>query len=378
MQGTSLLLTPPSVFCVGRDYWVCCLTNDECTMGVDVGGAMHWDHSNGTLRSRRILHEGCFLHMARVPQAELDAMGAYRLVLRRIVERKPYFTECGDVETPAFTFRPIAADTPELHIVNLADAHNLVDEPVAAGRHFGDALDLLVLNGDIPNHSGDVRYFEAIYQIAGQITRGARPCVFARGNHDMRGNSAELLADHVPADHGLPYFTFRAGPVWGIVLDAAEDKPDDFPEYGHTICAEVFRREEDAWLDRVIASREWRGARLRLVISHKPLANEIHPPFDIEKDLYRSWCAKLKAIRPHLHLSGHLHQCFVERPGGAHDDYGLPCLHVCSSLVHTEEPRSFTCGAVTVDMAHRRPLVHVDFVDDKGAVDHAFDGPAGA
>ena len=99
-----LLLTPPSVFCVGRDYWVCCLTNAECTMGVDVGGAMHWDHSNGTLRSRRILHEGCFLHMARVPQAELDAMGAYRLVLRRIVERKPYFTECGDVETPAFTF----------------------------------------------------------------------------------------------------------------------------------------------------------------------------------------------------------------------------------------------------------------------------------
>ena len=373
----SLLLASPSVFVVGRDYWVCALTSAECTMGVNVGGIMHWDHSNGTLRSRRILHEGCYLHMARVPQAALDAIGSYELVLRRIIERKPYFTECGEVERRAFAFRPVVAK-PELRIVNLADAHNLVDAPVAAGRHFGDALDLLVLNGDIPNHSGDVRYFEAIYQIAGQITGGACPCVFARGNHDMRGNSAELLADHVPTDHGLPYFTFRAGPVWGIVLDAAEDKPDDFPEYGHTICAHDFRLEEDAFLDRVIATRDWKGAALRLVISHKPLANEIHPPFDIEKDLYRSWCAKLKAVKPHLHLSGHLHECFVERPGGSHDDYGLPCLHVCSSLVHTEEPVSFTCGAIAIEMRHRIPVVHVDFVNDKGAVDHAYDGPAGA
>ena len=378
MQGSTLLLSPPSVFCVGRDYWICALTNAETTLGVDVADAMHWDHSNGTLRSRRILHEGCFLHMARVPQAALDAAGRYTLHLRRILERKPYFTECGEVESASFPFRTVPADGRPIHIVNLADAHNLVDEPVAAGRHFGDALDLLVLNGDIPNHSGDLCYFEAIYQIAGQITGGTRPCLFVRGNHDMRGNAAELLADHTPADNGLPYFTFRAGPVWGIVLDAAEDKDDDFPEYGHTICAHDFRLEEDAFLDRILASRDWRGAKLRLVIAHKPLAHEIHPPFDIEKDLFRSWCAKLKAARPHLHLSGHLHECFVERPGGAHDDYGLPCLHVCSSLVHTEQPRSFTCGAITIDMDRPTPFVHVDFVDDKGSVRHVFDGAAGA
>lgn len=373
----SLLIAPPSVFVVGRDYWVCALTGAECTMGVEVTGTTYWDHSNGTLRSRRILHEKCSLHMARVPQVALDAAGAYTLRLRRIVERKPYFTECGEVESPTFSFRPVSSsDT--LRLVNLADAHNLVEEPVSAGRYFGDALDLLILNGDIPNHSGDLRFFETIYQIAGQITGGTRPCVFARGNHDMRGNAAELLADYTPTDHSLPYFTFRAGPIWGIVLDAAEDKPDDFPEYGHTICAHDFRLEEDSFLDRVLTARDWRGARLRLVISHKPLAHELPSPFDIEQDLYRSWCAKLKAARPHLHLSGHLHQCFVERPGGAHDDYGLPCLHVCSSLVHTEEPRSFSCGAITIEMRHRTPVAHIDFVNDRGHVEHAYDGPTGA
>lgn len=373
----SLLIAPPSVFAVGRDYWICALAGSECTMGVEIAGSHHWDHSNGTLRSRRILHEGCHLHMARVPQTVLDAAGSYTLHLRRIVERKPYFTECGETESPTFSFRPCAVKS-SFKIINLADAHNLVDAPIAAGRHFGDALDLLVLNGDIPNHSGDLRYFETIYQIAGRVTDGACPCIFARGNHDMRGNCAELLADHVPTNNGLPYFTFRAGPIWGVVLDAAEDKPDDFPEYGHTICAHDFRLEEDAWLDRMLVSHDWRGAALRLIISHKPLAHEIRAPFDIEKDLYRNWCAKLKKIRPHLHLSGHLHECFVERPGGGHDDYGLPCLHVCSSLVRTEEPVEFTCGAVTIDMDGVRPFVHVDFVDNKGTVKHVFDGEAGS
>ncbi len=373
----SFLASPPSVFAVGRDYWICAVVNAETTFGVEVAGRVHWDHSNGTLCSRRTLHESAWLHLARVPQAALDAAGAYTILLRQIVNRQPYYTECGETETLRFPFRPVPAQGP-VHIVNLADAHSLVDEPVAAGRHFGDDLDLLVLNGDIPNHSGETLFFEAIYQIAGRITAGARPCVFARGNHDMRGNAAELLADYTPTDRGRSYFTFRAGPIWGIVLDAAEDKADDSPEYGNTVCSEPFRREEDEFLDRVLSSREWEDAPLRLVVSHKPLAHELPPPFDIERDLYRSWCSKLRAVRPHLHLSGHLHECFVERPGGDHDDYGLPCLHVCSSLIRWEEPASFTCGVIVLDPATAPPTVHVDFVDDKGAVEHAFDGPAGA
>ena len=59
-----------------------------------------------------------------------------------------------------------------------------------------------------------------------------------------------------PTDAGRSYYEFRAGPVWGLSLDTGEDKVDGCPEYGHTVCCEAFREEEEAWL---------RGIELALV-----------------------------------------------------------------------------------------------------------------
>ena len=330
MNEKPLLACPPSVFAVEGDYQICALVSAECTMWVEVGGAEYFDHSNGVLRSGR------FVHIARVPVRNLDKARGYTVCLRRIVERKPYFTECGEIERYEFVFRPVR-DKDVIRVVNLADAHNCVAAPIASGSFFGDKLDLLVLNGDIPNHSGDVAFFKAIYQIAGGITGGRVPCVFSRGNHDMRGICAEQLVDYTPNDRGRSYFTFRLGPVWGIVLDAGEDKVDECPEYGHTVCCAAFRREEEAFLDRVIRERPWEGARIRLIVSHHPFAYQIKPPFDIEKELYARWCRKLRGIKATAWLSGHLHECFVELPGEAHDTYGYPCPMICSSLVRATE-----------------------------------------
>ena len=120
-----------------------------------------------------------------------------------------------------------------------------------------------------------------------------------------------------------------------------------------------------------------RAAALKLAAPHKPLAHEQKPPFDIEKDLYRSWCARLRAAGPHLLLTGHLHECFVEKPGGAHDSYGQPCLHVCSSRLRRNPPRAFVCGAIAVRLRHgAAPSVTVRFVDHEGVSELAYDGPA--
>jgi 3',5'-cyclic AMP phosphodiesterase CpdA len=62
---------------------------------------------------------------------------------------------------------------------------------------FGDDIDLLVLNGDISDHSSSVQNISMIYQIASGITEGRRPCIYSRGNHDMRGAFAEHLAEEV-------------------------------------------------------------------------------------------------------------------------------------------------------------------------------------
>lgn len=355
MNG-ELLMTYPSVYAVGNQYQICALVTGECTMWVEVAGKCYYDHSNGILRS------GKFLHIAKLPMAALDAAGTYTVHLRKINERKPYFTDFGEVESHSYDFKTLTAKD-EYNIINLADAHSLVDAPVGSGSYFGDDLDLLILNGDIPNHSGNIEYFKAIYQISGGITKGKVPCIFSRGNHDMRGIYGEQLADYSPTDNGKSYYTFRLGPVWGIVLDAGEDKVDELLEYGWTVCCSAFRDEEGEFIDEVIASREYEDAPVRLIISHHPFAHRIHPPFDIEQERYAEWSAKLKEIKPTLWLSGHLHELFLEAPGGAHDTYGYPCVLVCSSLQNAE-PASHTSGAVVLG----KDKVTVKYVNEKGEV----------
>jgi hypothetical protein len=100
--------------------------------------------------------------------------------------------------TFSFSFRPVGKDP--IHIYHISDAHNMIKSTVAAGRYFGESLDLLVLNGDIPNHSGKIEYFDTVYAIVSELTHGMIPTVFSRGNHDLRGIHAEDFADYTPAD----------------------------------------------------------------------------------------------------------------------------------------------------------------------------------
>ena len=354
---SSLFSCPPSVYVVNGEYQICALVESECTMWVEVAGKNFYDHSNGILRS------GSFVHIAHVPQAALDETQSYTVHLRKLNERKPYFTDYGEVESKDYEFQPIR-EKDEYHIINLADAHCLVDEPIGSGSYFGRNLDLLILNGDIPNHSGDINYFKSIYQISGNISKGRIPCLFSRGNHDMRGIYAERLADYVPTDNGKSYFTFRVGPVWGIVLDVGEDKDDSNAEYGCTNCCSAFREEEGAFIDAAIAKGDYRDAPVRLIVSHAPFAFKLPPPFDIEQPRYRSWCQKLHAVKPTVMLTGHLHECFLETSGGKHDTYGQPCPVVCSSHVHVEPPRSHTAGAVLL----RKDKLTVRYVNEKAEV----------
>jgi 3',5'-cyclic AMP phosphodiesterase CpdA len=285
-----------------------------------------------------------------VPAELLDREKKYTVCYRVIRKRKPYFTDAGEELCYESDFRPVQSSP--VRIYHVADAHNLVDEPVAAGSYFGDRLDLLVLNGDIPNHSGKIEYFTVIHEIAAKLTGGEIPVIFSRGNHDTRGIYAEKIADHTPTDCGRSYYTFRVGHVWGIVLDCGEDKPDDHAEYGHTVCCEDFRRRETEYIKDVIKNRkteyEADGVENRLVICHVPFSEKFSSPFDIEEDTYKEWCRLLREhIHPQLMLCGHTHSAYVTKVGDAKDDKGQPCPVVVASEIDTRK-KWFLGGAITL------------------------------
>ena len=167
-QKPEIFAALPTVYAVADKYIIIVPVNEPCLMWVGIGENEYYDDSNGILRSGRLTHK------MTVPMAELDAARSYTVRWRKMIERKPYRSEVGEIEEYTSAFRPIDPDKERINIYNIADAHNRVEGPINAGKYFertGEELDLLLLNGDIPNHSGDVAYFEAIHRIARRYRR---------------------------------------------------------------------------------------------------------------------------------------------------------------------------------------------------------------
>ena len=147
-QKPEIFAALPTVYAVADKYIIIVPVNEPCLMWVGIGENEYYDDSNGILRSGRLTHK------MTVPMAELDAARSYTVRWRKMIERKPYRSEVGEIEEYTSAFRPIDPDKERINIYNIADAHNRVEGPINAGKYFertGEELDLLLLNGDIPS-----------------------------------------------------------------------------------------------------------------------------------------------------------------------------------------------------------------------------------
>ena len=327
----SLIKRTPVVFAVGEDYQIAVPVTEPCVMWVRIGDECFYDASNGILKSLTDLH------WMTTPMSKLDRAKEYTVCYRRIIERKPYFSELEDITEETYSFRPVPNENPVAY--HIADAHGAVASPVEACHLFEDKvreIDFLILNGDVIDHSGDLKNFDTIYEISSLLTKGEKPVIFSRGNHDTRGIYAEKIADYTPTRDGFSYFSFRLGSIWGLVVDCAEDKLDDCEEYGHTICCHDFRRKETEYIESVIknAEREYlsEGVTQKLIITHTPFTRKNSPPFDIEIGTYTYWAKLIKEnIKPNLMICGHTHKFSIDAVGSEKDSYGQPCTVVVAS-----------------------------------------------
>lgn len=342
----SVMKYAPAVFAVKQEYQIAVFVNAPTLMWVRVGEHTYYDDSNGILRSDTTLHH------VTVPMSELDAAGAYTVCLRKVSERKPYYPTVGEEQCATFAFRPLSGDPVRAYMI--ADAHGQFHAPVAAAKRFErevGKMDLLILNGDILDHSGEEENFALYYRIAEALTGGEIPVIISRGNHDLRGKCAEKLADYMPNEHGNSYYSFRLGNLWGILLDCGEDKNDDHVSYGGTICCHAFRERETDYMEGIIANAEKeylaKGVEHRVVISHVPFTQNFAEPFDIERETYAKWVRLLNAhIRPGVLLSGHVHQMYIADPNGGRDAYGMTFPAVAGSKVNGKEHYFAGCGIV--------------------------------
>ena len=205
MKGDGFLFedlkTYPSVFAVRDEYQIFISANCEILLWIEIDGEKYYDHSNGIIRSGKLVHS------VKIPMEVLDKAKKYSVCYRKVVERRPYFSQTEDIKTFDFKFRPVEGEN--IRLYHISDAHNKVETPVKAALYKD--FDLLILNGDVPEDSRKIEHFDTIYNISGEITKGEIPIVFSRGNHDLRGICAEKLSEYTPTDNGNSYYTFRLG-----------------------------------------------------------------------------------------------------------------------------------------------------------------------
>ena len=338
--------TCPVVFAVKDEYQIMIPVKSELLMWVEIGGEKYFDEVNGIIRSSKNIHK------FTVPMSELDKAKGYDVCYRKVIERKPYRTETEEAVSVHFDFNPVPTDR-EIKLYHISDTHGNREKPVAAAKFFGN-IDLLVLNGDIIDHSGEEKNFMVIYEICSDITGGSIPCIFSRGNHDLRGVCADKLTDWSPTDNGNTYFTFRLGKIWGLVVDGGEDKIDEHIEYGHTICCHAFRLRQTKFIEKICASKEYEadGIEYKLVIAHNPFTwDDPSPEFNIERDIYLKWCELVREnIKPDLMLCGHLHRTEIFEVGGPNDNRGQACpVIIGSDIKRSENGVHFTAAGVTLE-----------------------------
>ena len=247
-----------TVFAVDGEYQIAFATSHKSVGAVEVGGKTYYDQTNGE-------NNVSTLHKISVPASELDGAKAYTILTQGTALNTAYIPSKGAKIQKQYSFRP-ADETDGLQIYNLSDTHEVITGPANAGSYFGDKLDLLILNGDIINDVSSEYQISLIYKLAHRITKGTRPVVYTRGNHECNGSLAADFGKYVGcADRGF-YYTLKVGSTLSLlVLDTNNDMSDGNSLISPIANFDGVRTAELEWLE---AQSGWNDCDYNFVIAH--------------------------------------------------------------------------------------------------------------
>ena len=195
---------------------------------------------------------------------------------------------------------------------------------------------MVIYNGDMVselNSQDDV--FAAFMDESISLFAKEKPFYYVRGNHETRGVFAPQLKRYFcPREQSL-YYAVRQGPVFFIMLDSGEDKPDSDIEYAGITDYDAYRTEQAEWVKAITESEDFKTAKFRICIAHIP-------PQSIEQDAWHGPVEVAQKFVPALNkagidlmICGHLHR---------HEYYAPDALHNFPVLVNSNE----ACAVGTV------------------------------
>ena len=297
----------PVVYAVEDEYQIVFSTSDNAIGWVNIGGREYYDLHAGSMKSADKVHK------ITVPQSVLDEAGTYAVNYRQMIYRGPFGGYLGSLWTRHYEFRPVDSSD-GLNYVALSDVHEAVEAATAAATSRSDT-DFIVLLGDLVSMVETEKDVQLANELAFAITKGEIPVIYARGNHEIKGEYAEELYKYVGSKDQQYAYTVTLGDddVFAVVLDMGEDHEDDWWEYYETAQFDVYRQEQTEMLERILEAGEYENYRYRLMACHIPVVY-------VDKNGYfesfrNDWTALLNEMDLDIGLSGHKHVMWPLIPG---------------------------------------------------------------
>ena len=320
-----LLLALPAQGQVKAGPWVCDAGEHSLTVAwtSEVPGMAYVELEDGTVHyelfaGRRIFER---LHQVTIGGLERGAVVRYRVCGENLKDdanpRKPRFE--GSYASDWMTVRTLDHKADGCHFSVFNDIHLRRDDFSAlAAQVDSAATDFLFLNGDIVsagNYGLDTLVWYAIEPM-GTLPQGL-PVLFARGNHEGRGNNPKLISEVFRGGEGTPfYYTFRQGPVAFIVLDAGETGRDRSILFSGGDVYEAYLAEQIAWAREAMREPWFRKAPLKVCLLHVPMIDhEDKDDYLLQRGLNVHIVPMLNKAGIDLMIGADLHEYMLCEPG---------------------------------------------------------------
>lgn len=306
----------PVVYAVEDDYQIVFSTNDESIAWVEVDGEKFYDLYAGSMKSKDLVHK------VTVPQDKLDKAGKYTIGAQTMIYRGPFGGYKGKILTKDYNFRAVNVDD-GLDYYTVTDVHGARKGAANAAAAFeadlkkqGRTTDFLIVLGD--SYSMIDSEYDAQFTnlLAHDVTKGEYPVIYARGNHEIKGEYAEDLYKYVGSKNQAFYydFTLANGKVYGITLDLGEDHTeganddDGWWEYYGTDVFSQYRNDQTEFLKRIVSEERYLNRDYTVLCCHIPVqfVNSRHNNVGIKAE----WTELLNTIQPDLAVYGHQHDLY--------------------------------------------------------------------
>lgn len=290
--GTYEITCDPTVIDTGKDYSIVFSASNYGTGYVEYtyNGKEYkvYDENEGRLNADTLIHS------INIPYEHLNN-NTYKIGSVRVFEQYSYGSRTGkEVVSDEYKFTPVSGD--DITFLVISDWHTEIQRVYDTVEYVGDYDAVLLMGDSSPGFDFEEEAVRNTVELAGTLSNGTKPVIYARGNHETRGAYAGKLADALGLEDF--YYTADMGSYSFVVLDSGEDKEDSHPEYGGMNDYNTYRSEMVEWLrstetnnDKVIAlSHDWRIS-------------------SVEEELSQSAWNELDRLGTKLVISGHSHQC---------------------------------------------------------------------